>query len=215
MVEAHIRQLGFRLHDIRYILTSEPHFDHIGGAAAIARDSGAIVVASPATARVLRTGRPGADDPQASQLPAFPPVSRIREIGDGGAIELGGVTVTARYTPGHTTGSTSWTWTSCEQGKCLNVVFAASLNPVSADGFRFSATALPDVFRRSGQRIAALPCDILISGHPDNSGADRKLKALETSRTPNPFVDPGSCRAYAQRADGLLQARLAKEQAAE
>ena len=212
-VEANIRQLGFKLTDVKYILITEPHYDHSGGAAALARDTGAVVVASPPTAKVLRAGQVGADDPQSGLLKPFPPVARVREIGDGEAVTLGGVSVTARLTPGHTAGSTSWTWNSCEAGQCLNLVFAASLNPVSADGFRFTGTPLPDTFRRSGQRIAALPCDILISAHPDNSGADAKLKALAAGAKPNPFIDPGACRVYAKRAAGLLEARLAKENA--
>jgi metallo-beta-lactamase class B len=213
-VEANIRRLGFRLTDVKYILVTEPHFDHAGGAAALARDSGAVVVASPPTAKALRVGQVGPDDPQSGSLAAFPAVARVREVGDGQSVTLGGVSVTARLTPGHTAGSTSWTWRSCEAGKCLDLVFAASLNPVSADSFRFSDTQLPAVFRRSGQRIAALPCDILISAHPDNSGMDAKLKAAATNRTPNPFVDPGACRTYAERAGEKLDARLAKEKAA-
>ncbi|CAN7386653.1 subclass B3 metallo-beta-lactamase [Phenylobacterium sp. LjRoot219] len=212
-VEAHIRQLGVKITDIKYILVTEPHFDHSGGAAALARDSGATVIASPPTARALRAGQVGPDDPQSGSLAAFPAVTRVREIGDGQSVTLGGVSVTARLTPGHTAGSTSWTWSSCEAGKCLNLVFAASLNPVSTDGFRFTGTELPAVFRRSGQRLAALPCDILISAHPDNSGMDAKLRALAISRTPNPFVAPAACRAYAARAEEKLDARLAKEKA--
>jgi len=212
-IAAHIRQLGLKPTDVKYILVTEPHYDHAGGAAALARDTGAVVVASPPSAKALRAGQVGDDDPQAGLLAPFPAVAEVREIGDGEAVTLGGVSVTARATPGHTAGSTSWTWTSCEGGKCLNVVFAASLNPVSADGFRFTGTPLPDVFRRSGQRLARLPCDILISAHPDNSGMGAKLKALEAGATPNPFIDPGACRAYAARAAGLLDARLAKEQA--
>jgi metallo-beta-lactamase class B len=214
-IEAHIRQLGLKLPDVKYILVTEPHYDHSGGAAALARDTGAVVVASPPSAKALRAGQVGSDDPQSGLLAPFPAVKQVQEIGDGEAVTLGGVSVTARSTPGHTAGSTSWTWTSCEGGKCLNLVFAASLNPVSADGFRFTGTPLPETFRRSGQRLAALPCDILVSAHPDNSGMAAKLKAREAGASPNPFIDPGAgaCRAYAARAASVLDARLAKEKA--
>lgn len=211
MVEDHIRQLGFRLSDVRYILVTEPHFDHAGGAAAIARDSGALVVASPRTAQALRRGQVGSDDPQSGDIAGFPAVARVREIKDGEAVKLGKVAVVAHYTPGHTAGSTTWTWTDEQDGRRLNLVFAASLNPVSADGYRFSDTRLPDTFRRSAERVAALPCDILVSAHPDNSGADRKLAALEAGAASNPFIDPGACRVYAARAGERLQDRLADE----
>jgi metallo-beta-lactamase class B len=217
MVEAHIRQLGFRVSAIRYILVTEPHFDHAGGAAAIARDSGAVVVASAYTAKALSSGQVAADDPQYGDLSPAPAVTRVRAIGDGQAVRLGAVSVTAHATPGHTAGNMSWSWRSCEAGKCLDLVFASSLNPVSVEGYRFSDTAahgdLPAVFRRSYDRVAALPCDILITAHPDNSAFDLKLKAIEAGRTPNPFVDPGACRAYSAKYRAVFEARLAKEAA--
>jgi metallo-beta-lactamase class B len=210
-LEDHVRSLGFRLKDVRYILVTEPHFDHAGGAAALARDTGATVVAGPAAARVLRTGRAGPDDPQEPQLPAFPAVADVRELRDGEQVVLGHATVTAIATPGHTAGSTSWTWRTCEGPRCVTAVFGASLNPVSADGFRFSDTPLPGVFRASIARVGALPCDLLVSAHPDNSDADRKLAELEAGGAPNPFLVPGACRAYAERAAGLLDQRLASD----
>jgi metallo-beta-lactamase class B len=213
-IEAHVRQLGFRVREIKYILVTEPHFDHSGGAAAIARDSGALVVASPATAKALRAGQVGPDDPQFGDLPPFPAVAHVQELRDGQAVTLGGVSITSHHTPGHTAGSTAWTWRSCEGDKCLDMVFAASLNPVTVKGFRLSRTTLPQVFRASARKVAALPCDILISAHPDNSGADVKLKALAAGRTPNPFIAPDACRAYAARAEQLLQRRLDTERAA-
>src|SRR5258706_9371292 len=127
-VEANIRRLGFRVKDIKLILSTEPHFDHAGGLAALARDSGATVVASASAAEVLRAGRSAADDPQAGSLAAFPAVKRLRVVRDGQSLRLGDTIVTAHATPGHTAGSMSWTWQSCEDGKCLAMVFASSLN---------------------------------------------------------------------------------------
>lgn len=137
-IKEHILELGFRLEDIKFILNTEAHFDHSGGIAALARDSGAQVVASPLGAQALRAGRVLDTDPQAGAIDPMPAVQDVREIADGETLELGGVTVTARYTPGHTPGSTSWTWVSCEDAagqECLNVVFGASLTPVGAGHF--------------------------------------------------------------------------------
>src|SRR3546814_10157557 len=106
--------------------------------AALARDTGATVVASAHAANVLRRGRSGPDDPQMAWLPSFPSVQNIREVGDGERLRLGDVTVTALATPGHTSGSMSWTWRSCEEGRCVVVVFGASLNPIAAGGYIFS-----------------------------------------------------------------------------
>lgn len=214
-VEANIRALGFGLRDVKFILSTEPHYDHAGGLAALARDTGATVVASAAAAVVLRRGRPGADDPQLGDLPDQPRVlGPLRIARDGQGIRLGRVTVMPVATPGHTPGSMSWRWRSCEGRACLNMVFAASLNPVSVDGYRFSAPEHRGVvaaLRRSIARIAAVPCDVLFTAHPDNSGGDAKFARLEAGARPNPFIDPGGCRALAARQSRILDERLAQE----
>ncbi len=215
-VEANIRRLGFRVKDIKLILSTEPHFDHAGGLAALARDSGATVVASASAAEVLRAGRSAADDPQAGSLAAFPAVKRLRVVRDGQSLRLGDTIVTAHATPGHTAGSMSWTWQSCEDGKCLAMVFASSLNPISADGYRFSDLrhrSMVAAFRRTFDVVRALPCDLLLTPHPDQSGGDVKFAQFQRSPRPNPFVDPQACRAYADKHEALLDARLAEEEA--
>ena len=220
-IEEHILELGFRVEDIKFILNTEAHFDHSGGIAALARDSGAQVIASPLGAQALRAGRVLDTDPQAGEIDAMPAVQNVREIADGETLRLGGVAVTARYTPGHTPGSTSWTWMSCEDAEghqCLNVVFGASLTPVGADHFHFIGDAghgdMTPAFRRTMQDFALLPCDILISAHPDHSGADEKLRRLLEGATPNPFIDAQACRDYAAKNEAKLDVRIAKEKAA-
>lgn len=213
-IQANIRRLGFRPEDIRYILSTEPHLDHAGGIAALARDSGAAVVASAAAAEVLRRGRSGPDDPQAAWLDDFPPVQRLRVIADGETLRLGNVEIVARAAPGHTPGSMSWSWRSCEGDDCRSIVFAASLNPLAAGDYRFSdpgnAPALA-AFRETFARLRVLPCDILLTSHPGQSGGEAKLAALRAGGAPNPFVDPGACRDYADRSEARLDARLAAE----
>lgn len=215
-VEANIRSLGFDVKDVKYILSTEPHYDHAGGIAALARDSGATVIASEKAAVVLRSGKGDLDkdDPQATILASYAPVTRIRAVRDGEVIRLGKVAITARATPGHTLGSMSWTWQSCEGKLCKQVVFASSLYPGSADGYRFSDpdhAKLVATFRQTYAKVRAMKCDILFSAHPDQSGGDVKYAALMKGETPNPFIDPNSCVAYADKFTGILDARLAKE----
>jgi metallo-beta-lactamase class B len=205
-VKRNIERLGLDWRKVRYILSTEPHHDHGGGLAALARDTGATVLASPAAAKALRRGQVFADDPQSGSLPNFPAVRRVREIRDGEVVQLGRTRIRAVFTPGHTPGSVSWTWNSCQGRDCRNVVFASSLNAVSADGYRFRDH--PEVvaaLRRSIARVAAMPCDILISAHPDNSGMAEKLQA------PERFLTPGACKAYAVRAETRLAERLKGE----
>jgi metallo-beta-lactamase class B len=215
-VEAHIRALGFRVRDVRYILSTEPHFDHASGIGALARDSHAIVIAGKAAVRALETGKPSPDDPQAGYGAHYHGVGPVRGVGDGETIRLGGVTVTAVATPGHTPGSTSWTWQSCENGACKAMVFAASLNPISADFYLFTDPAhrsAYDGFRRSFATMKALPCDVLISAHPDQSGGDEKADKLRAGAEPNPFIDPNACRTFAEDFEERFNRRIADEKA--
>lgn len=214
-IEASIAKLGFRIQDVRYILNTEAHFDHSGGIAALARDSGARVIAAPAGAEALRAGRVLEADPQAAHIEAFPAIPTARAIGDGETLTLGDVTVRAVFTPGHTPGSASWTWSSCEAGVCLSVVFASSLNAVTAAPFTYAGhpEATQDL-RASIARVEGLDCDILISAHPNNSGGIEKLAGRVANATPNPFIDPNACKAYGVRARGILDQRLATETAA-
>lgn len=213
-IEDNIRRLGFRIEEVKYILSTEPHYDHAGGLAALARDTGATVIASPAAAAVLRRGHSGADDPQAATLLPMPPVERIRVMRDGEILTLGDVAITARATPGHTPGSMSWSWRSCESGDCKAVVFGSSLNPVSADGYRFTDPAnraLVDGFRSTFASLRAMPCDILLTAHPGQSDGDTHMAQLRQGVQPNPFIDPTACRAYADKYEVLLERRLARE----
>lgn len=213
-VQANIRAAGFDPKDIKFILSTEPHYDHAGGIAALARDSGATVVASPQGVEVLRRGRSGPDDPQMAQLATFPPVAKLRVMRDGETLRIGETVITARATPGHTAGSMSWTWQSCEGSRCIDMVFASSLSAVSVAGFKFSASANAGVvanFRRSFGTIRNLKCDVLVTAHPDQGGGDLKLASYKRSPTPNPFIDPEGCRAYAAKFETLLDKRLAEE----
>jgi metallo-beta-lactamase class B len=217
-IDAHIRALGFRTEDVKLIVNSHAHFDHGGGIAAMQRASGAEVAASPASARALETGEPTPDDPQYAfgrESNAFPKVTRVRVVRDGEMLHVGPIALTAHFTPGHTPGSTTWTWKSCEGARCLDVVYADSLNAVSAPGFRFSGDkshpSLVEAFRKSVATVAALPCDVLLSVHPEFSGTDRKLQLRAAGSSGNPFIDPQGCRAYADSASQALDRRLAEE----
>ena len=114
LIEANVRALGFRVEDIRVILNSHAHFDHAGGIARLARDSGAEVRASVAGARALRTGGNDPDDPQHGLAGGYAPVDVAATLADGDVVRVGTLALTARLTPGHTPGSTTWTWRSCE-----------------------------------------------------------------------------------------------------
>src|SRR3546814_6986476 len=110
MILSNVRKLGFDPRDIKFILSTEPHYDHAGGIAALARDTGATVVASRRGAEGLRAGAHAKDDPQFDYGGAWPAVSRLRVMKDGEVLRIGRASITAHATPGHTMGSMTWSW---------------------------------------------------------------------------------------------------------
>lgn len=201
-IAAHIRALGFQLKDVRLLVNSHAHFDHAGGIAELQKLTGARVAASPWAADVMRKGVVPRDDPQFGTIVPIARVAHVETLRDGETAHAGGVAVTAHFTPGHTPGGTTWTWQSCENGRCLNLVYADSLTPVSAAGFRFGPHK--EEFERSYAFLASTPCDILLTPHPDVSNLWERRGA---------FVDPTACRAYAERSREQLRKRLATEAA--
>jgi metallo-beta-lactamase class B len=208
----HIEQLGFQIADIKLILNSHTHFDHAGGLAALVRASGAEMAASAESAKAIERGGPMPDDPQYEFGDRFPAIKSMRVVADGETLHVGELAITAHYTPGHTPGGTSWTWKSCEGDRCLNMVYADSLNSVSSPGYKFSGhPAYLDKFRNSIATVADLPCDILLTPHPDLIGMEAKLTSWRQRPETNPFIDTGACRAYATAAGTRLDARLSEE----
>lgn len=212
LIEKNIKALGFKMKDVKLIVNSHEHFDHAGGIAALQRASGAAVAASAIGARVLRDGVIGKDDPQydPTQDPRISPVDKVRIVADGETVTVGGLAVTAHMTPGHAPGGTTWTWSSCDKGRCLDMVYADSLTPVSTDGFRFTdAPALVSTFRETIAKVAALKCDVVVSIHPGFTDIMEKLAARTAAS--NPFIDAKGCLSYADDALQRLEKRLASE----
>jgi metallo-beta-lactamase class B len=212
LIAEHIKSLGFRIEDVKLIVNSHVHFDHAGGLAELQRLSGARVVASPWSAEVLRKGGVGAGDPQYGEVRPIGRVAHVETLKDGESFRAGEVVVTAHLTPGHTPGGTSWTWQSCSEGRCMNMVYADSVTAISAKGFRFSDNpkAVKD-FEKSFAFLSSVPCDILITTHPENANLWEKLDARRRGVTPDPMIDPGGCRGLADGAREQLQRRLAEE----
>jgi metallo-beta-lactamase class B len=216
LIAENIRQAGFRLEDVRLILNTHTHYDHAGGIAALQRASGARVAASPTSRRALEQGGPTQDDPQfafGKDKNDYAPIPKVQAVKDGEELRVGDLRITAHFTPGHTPGGTSWTWKSCDSGRCLDMVYADSLNPVSAPEFKFSEHGRSQVLAHSADVVAALPCDVLLAPHPALIGMDAKLAALKAHPETNPFITTGACRDYAETARKKLQARLADEKA--
>jgi metallo-beta-lactamase class B len=214
VIIANIQALGFRIEDVKLILNSHAHFDHAGGISELQRRSGARVAASPWSAKVLETGMTGRADPQYSIALPIARVARVRVISDNETLHVGSTAVTSHFTPGHTPGGTSWTWRSCEASRCLDLVYADSQTPVSADDFRFTRnTSYPNAihdFEHSSAVIETLPCDILLTPHPGASSLWERLAARVAGDT-NAFVNPAGCREFAAHARAELAERIGVE----
>ena len=206
-VAANITALGFELDDVEWIVTSHEHHDHVGGVAELKRLTGARLAARAAARRPLETGVPDWRDPQAATLQSFPGAPVDRTMQNGEHLVLGPLDLTLHATPGHSPGSTTWSWRACEGRTCRTVVYADSATAVSAAGFRFSGVpTYVAAFRRSLAKIAALECDILITPHPGASALHQRLAGDQ------PLTDPQACRRYAEGGLQRLEARLAEEQ---
>jgi len=213
-IDAHIRTLRFNLTDVKLIVNSHAHYDHAGGIHALQVASGATVAASASSAEGLKRGENTTDDPQygfGHDSNEFPRVTKVRVVKDGDVVRVGPLAITAHLTPGHTPGSTTWTWKSCEGSRCLDIVYVDSLNAVSADGFKYSSDrARVAAFRKSIAAVAALPCDVMITVHPGFSRLLEK-RARAQKGEPDAFVDPHGCREYAGSMLAFLDRRLAQE----
>jgi metallo-beta-lactamase class B len=216
LIAAHVAELGFRMHDVRVILNSHAHFDHAGGIAELQRLSGARVQASPWSTRVLTRGASGPDDPQYGVIRSYAPVTSVTVVNDGDTVRVGELALTMHATGGHTPGGTSWSWRSCVGPRCRSVVYVDSQTSVSADGFYYThsstyPTGLAD-FARGASAIESLPCDILLTPHPDASSLWTRVAARDAG-APDALVNARACRDFAAQARQRVARRVASEAA--
>lgn len=204
MLLARMRALGIGDGELKWILLSHAHADHAGAAAAVARATGARIAANAETAALLARG--GSDDIHFGDF-VFPAAHAARLLQDGEAVELGGVRFTTRFMPGHTPGSSAWTWDDRRDGGTVRIAYADSL---SAPGYRLRGNPryprIVDAYRASFATVRALPCDLLLTPHPQQSGWDYGDAA-------GPRQDALDCRGYADAAEKAFDAQLAKERA--
>lgn len=207
LVLANIKRAGFNPKDVRWIVATHEHFDHVGALAALQKATGAKIAALPAQKAALESGKPSSEDPQLASLDPIAPVRVDRVLKDGESLVLGKTVLTAHATPVHAPGSTSWTWQSCTTAfDCKMIAYADSPSTISSDGYRF--TDHPDrvaAIRKGLPVMAALPCDVLLTPHP------RQSAMMERFAGAKPLVDANACRAYAAAAEGRLADRLAQE----
>jgi metallo-beta-lactamase class B len=194
-IEKNIAQLGFKLSDVKVLLSSHAHFDHVGGLAELKHQTGAKLIASARDAELLRSG--GHGDFRFGDTLTFPPVEVDQIIGDGESIELGRQKLTAWLTPGHTKGNTTWTTKISHGEKTYDVVFAGS--PTALDYQligKESYTGIASDFEKTFAVLKKLQCDIFLSDHGSFFSFLEKHGRLARGEKPNPFIDPDGYKRF-------------------
>jgi metallo-beta-lactamase class B len=187
-VKANIVKLGFKVEDVKILLNSHAHFDHCGGFAEFKRETNATIVASTLDGELMARGGKG-DFAWGDDL-AYEPVKPDRTISDGESIELGGMTLTAHLTPGHTKGCTSWSMRVNEDNKNYDVLFVCGL---TVSPYKLTNNArYPNIVEDEHatlRKLRAMHADILLAPHGFYFDLAGKA-ARQKPGTPNPFVDP-------------------------
>lgn len=212
-LRANIATLGFKLEDVRLLLTSQAHYDHVGGMAELQHLTHAKLEASPADAKLMADG--GKDDYGFYDRLMYAPVQADRILADGDKLVLGGVSLTAHLTPGHTKGCTTWTMKVAEGGKPYDVVFLCG---VTVPGYKLvNNPGYPNIvsdYEHSFAVLKALPCDVFLGAHGGYYGLQDKLAKLQANPGSNPFIDPVGYRKYLGDSQRDFQRLLAQQQSA-
>ena len=211
-IKANIEKLGFKVTDIKYLVNTHAHIDHTGGLAEMKQASGAQLVAGAADKPLLEGGYyPGAQEDTAL---AFPPVKVDRTVREGDKVTVGDVTLTARETPGHSPGCTSWEF-SVKDGDATRSALIFCSGTVALNRLITNPTypGIVTDYRTTFARAKDMKVDVLLAPHPEMyKMAEKRAKLAEGG--PNPFVNPGEFNAYAETLEKAFEDALAKQTAA-
>ena len=208
-----VAELGFRLRDIRIILSSHAHLDHTGGHALMRSLTGARICISEADGALLASGGTTDFTPYSTNMIAYPPVAADRLLRDGDTVKLGGSTLVCHLTPGHTKGCTTWTMDVEEEGRTCHVVFFGSTTVL--DGVRLRNNVkypgIADDYAASFKKLKALPCDVFLAPHAGFFNLAEKSRRCALGEKPNPFIDPAGYRNFIDESERAFKRRLAQE----
>ena len=212
---------GFELDDIRYLLNTHPHEEHMGGMPLFRKLlPHATLLASKESADVMATG--GKTDfryiAERDETDLFEPFVVDGLIRHGDEIRVGDASVVAHLTPGHTEGTTTWTTTASENGRNYDVVIYGGMSASGTDRAPLIGNELyPEIaedFARSFEYLRGLNCDVYLYPRAATIELDAKLKKRsESGYRGNPFVDPEGCRHYIEFYEERYLKQLNEEKA--
>lgn len=204
-----VESLGFKMQDVKILLASHAHSDHVAGHALLKELTGAKVYVMRGDHDVIASGGIGQYFYTDSRWKPCP-VDKV--LDDGDEVKLGDVTLVARRTPGHTRGCTTWTWQTTDGDKKLDVVVIGSpnVNP----GFKLVGNKdYPEIaedFAKTFAVLKKLPCDIFLGAHGNYYGMEAKHERLKAGGK-NPFIDPEGYRAYVEQKEQAFRDKLAEQ----
>jgi metallo-beta-lactamase class B len=210
-LRASVKELGFRFEDIRYLLTGQAHDDHVAGFAAAREASGAKVLVMQGDDDIVEHGGRGDFRFDGEIGWRGCPVDRV--LHDGDTVSLGGTTLVAHLTPGHTKGCTTWTTTVMEKGRSLNVVFVGgvSVNPGVKLVHNARYPGIAADYARTFRTLRALSCDLFLGSHGSYYSMADKMERMKAGAADNPFVDPAGYRQFVDESEARFERLLAEE----
>ena len=214
IIRAGIEKLGFHLKDVKILLASHAHNDHVAGLATLRALTGAKVMIMDADVYEISTG--GKGDFRFEGIYSWKPCKVDRVLHDGEQVSLGGMTLTAHRTPGHTRGNTTWTFPVMDGGKKYDVVIvgSTSINPGVHLVNNAKYPKIADDYAYTFRLLRALSCDVFLGAHTGMYDGSEKYRRLKNGEKPNPFIDPAGYRKYIDESEAVYRAQLAQERAA-
>jgi len=210
LIRANIESLGFRLEDVKILLTMQAHGDHTEALAEIKQITGAEMWATADDARVLEDG--GFSDAHFGGSQSFEPVEVDRIIAEGDVVELGDIRLTVHEHPGHTEGSSSYAMRVRENGRDYDVVIAnmGTINPGKRLVVDPTYPGVADDFAKTFRSQKAMDVDVWVAAHGSQYGLHEKYQPGQ-AYDPDTFVDPDGFRAAVERLERLYLEQLAAE----
>jgi metallo-beta-lactamase class B len=214
LIQTSVASLGFKFSDTKILLISHAHWDHDAGSAAIKKLTGAQYMVMDADVPVVESG--GTTDFQYGKTPGnqYPATKVDRVLHDGDQVKLGGVTLTAHKTPGHTKGCTTWTMQVTDNGKTYDAVVVGSPNVNT--GYKLVNNSLyPQIaqdYETTFRVLKSLPCDIFLGAHGDYYGMTAKYARLQPGGA-NPFIDAEGYKAYVADREQAFRDELKRQSA--
>ena len=210
LIQKSVESLGFKMTDVKILLASHAHSDHVAGHALLQKLTGAKVYVMRGDAEVIASGGKGQYLYTTSH---WAPCKVDRVLEDGAEVKLGGVTLVAHHTPGHTRGCTTWTWRTRDGAKDYDVVVIGSpnVNP----GFQLVGNKdypeIADDFARTFAVLKSLPCDVFLGAHGGYYGMIERHALLQKGQQ-HAFVNPEGYKQYVALKERSFRKTLAMQQ---